>query len=88
MEKILEEIRTERKRQHKLWGDRFDDENTSNDWLAYITMYGSEGAGVTDSGRPKDFRDAMMKVATLAVAAIEAIDRNGGTPLRHYDRKD
>ncbi len=83
MEKILEEIRAERQHQRQLWGDGFDDKNTSNDWLAYITGYAAQGFRLNSS--PTEFRKAMIKVATLAVAAVEAVDRNGGTAPRHYD---
>lgn len=83
MEKILEEIRKERQHQHELWGNDFDDRNTCNDWIAYITSYA--GKGVTLEASALEFREAMIKVATLAVAAVEAVDRNDGTAPRHYD---
>lgn len=84
MEKILEDIRKEREYQIGRWGNDFDDKNTANDWVTYITMYASAGARM-DASSAK-FRTAMVKVATLAVAALEAIDRNSGkTAPRHYD---
>lgn len=84
MEKILEDIRKERAYQVGKWGDKFDNQNTANDWVTYITMYASAGARMDKS--PEEFRTAMVKVATLAVAALEAIDRNNGkTASRHYD---
>ncbi|MHA2063141.1 MAG: hypothetical protein ACXABY_02050 [Candidatus Thorarchaeota archaeon] len=84
MEKILEDIRKEREYQVEKWGNDFDDKNTANDWVTYITMYASAGARMDAS--PEEFRTAMVKVATLAVAALEAIDRNDGkTAPRHYD---
>lgn len=84
MDKILEDIRSEREYQVGKWGNGFDDKNTANDWVTYITMYATAGARMDAS--PEDFRAAMVKVATLAVAALEAIDRNEGkTAPRHYD---
>jgi hypothetical protein len=84
MEKILEDIRKEREYQVGKWGDEFDNKNTANDWVTYIAMYATAGARMDAS--PEDFRTAMIKVATLAVAALEAIDRNNGKmPPRHYD---
>lgn len=63
---ILDEIRQERGYQRTKYGTDFDDANTMQDWAAFIMSY-------LASGRPP--REALLKVATLAVAAIEAIDR-------------
>ena len=73
---ILEEVNNERRRSQDKWGDKFDDENTEQDWAAFIMYY--TALGITSRlgaapGRP--FREAMLKVATLAVTAIEAHDR-------------
>lgn len=73
---VLVEIANERAAQRMQWGDDFDDANTEQDWAAFIMHY--TAIGVTSRlgavpGRP--FREAMLKVATLAVAAIDAHDR-------------
>lgn len=69
------------------WTFDFDDVNTMNDWVAYINRY--TGAATVYNSDPKIrsdvFRKNMVKVATLAVAAIEAIDRGVGPGKRHYD---
>lgn len=87
---VFDELRVERKRQDGLWGTAFDDKNTPNDWVAYITRYVSEGA--YDSRNKvytvDRFREHLVKAACLCVAAIETIDRNGGCAPRHYDRVD
>lgn len=83
MNTILQTIKDERAYQDKKWGISFDDKNTKNDWVTYITMYASQGAKMGESDAR--FRTMMLKVAALAVAAIEAGDRNEGYPPRHYD---
>ena len=86
---ILSAIGDERDRQTQLWGDAFDDKNTANDWVAYICHYVSEGAYDGRAGKytPEHFRDNLMKAATLCVAAIQAIERNGQCAPRHYDKQ-
>ena len=79
MEQVINDIRSERERQKTLEFDGvpsvdFDKENSQGDWIAYITRYAS-GAhpklGVNDGD---GFRSAMVKVAALAIAAIENYD--------------
>ncbi len=69
------------------WTYEFDDSNTANDWLAYINIYLGRAVQTSAAGvdHHEQFRDNMVKVATLACAAIEAVDRNSGLPPRHYD---
>jgi hypothetical protein len=71
---ILEEISTEREKQDRIWGGPdHDDDHSVNDWVAFITEYAGrarkEGAGI------KKFRVNMIRVAALAVAAVESADR-------------
>lgn len=84
---LITEIAEERARQVKLWGNDFDDKNTANDWVAYILNYVAVGAycGRQDKYSPERFREHLLKAATLCVAAVEAIDRNGGCAPRHYE---
>lgn len=80
MDKILEEIKAEREYQVGKWGTKVDDaDNTPWMWAAYIGQYATRWMvgtflplkrHVTD-----DFRTCMIKVATLALAAVESIDR-------------
>lgn len=77
------EIDAERLRQHSMWGNSFDDHNTANDWATYIARYATDAAFGEPGCR---WREQMVKVAALAVAAIEAFERNGcSLPPRHYD---
>ena len=87
LELILAGIKTERGRQTKLWGDDFDDKNTANDWAAYISNYVNSGAysGRQNKYTSERFRKHLLEAATLCVAAVDAIDRNGDCAPRHYE---
>lgn len=77
---VYAEVWAERARQDRLWGRAHDDSHTPNEWIAYITRYSGEAAysfiwrtpGVFER---QAFRAAMVKIAALAIAAIEWIDR-------------
>lgn len=94
-ESIIDEILVERNRQDgQLWGQAFDNRNTPNDWAAYIGQYAGRAIEIYRAGPSKPkyrfdaprFRDSMVKVAALAVAAIETFDRLGGNMAkRHFD---
>ena len=88
--KVLAEVDYERQRQQELWGNDFDDLNTTNDWVAYICRYAAEGgyAGRKGEYTVARFRSFLVRAAALCCAAIETIDRNGGKLIhRHYDKK-
>ena len=85
MEKILEEIHEERKHQDKKWGGpAHDDQHDPYAWVSFITVYLGQSVSdfVNESGRfeskLRKFRYNMVKVAALAVAAIEVVDRKLG----------
>ena len=84
---ILDEVFSEHSRQVRFWGTTFDDKNTANDWCAYICKYVAAGAyaGRGEKYTPKEFRENLKKAATLCIAAMEAIDRNGDCAPRHYE---
>jgi hypothetical protein len=77
---VLLQVQEERRRQEDMWGADFDSRNTINDWISYICSYATTGRNDEAA-----FRTDMIKVAALAVAAVEAYDRSGGYPPRHYD---
>lgn len=85
MRKVLREIAEERKYQDEKWGTTFDDKNTVNDWGTYINIYLAKAT--TMGATEEEKRKQLLKVAALAVAALETFDRNGGFPARHYDKK-
>lgn len=80
---IFQQINDERRYQDTVWGTAFDDKNTLNDWLQYINQYGSKASKM--GVRPEEQRAMLVKVAALAVAALETFDRNNGFAPRHYD---
>ena len=77
---VIDDVLQERQRQEKLahGGNTaaFDQTNQYNDWVAYITAYAGRAAGgcARNEREDCDFRENMVKVAALAVAAIEAYD--------------
>ena len=82
---IFNMIDSEREYQDAKWGPEFDDRNTANDWCAYINNYASRAS--TFDLNQDEFEIAMLKVAALAVAAIETSRRNAGPAPRHYDQQ-
>lgn len=82
IDQILQEVKQEQERAAKKWGVDFDDKNTANDWVAYITRYA--GMAVTFPFNRTAFEDNMVKVAGLAASAV-ASSRTGGPAPRHYD---
>jgi hypothetical protein len=79
---IFKLIEKERAYQDAKWGTEFDDKNTPNDWVSYISIY--LGKAVTMPWDREAFRTAILKVVTLGVAILE---REGYAP-RHYDPKE
>lgn len=65
---IMLEICVERARQDDKWGGpEHDDEHSVNDWADFIRMRLSKQGNT--------FRQRMIEVAALAIAAIESTDR-------------
>lgn len=73
MESIFNEIAKEREYQDNLWGgSAHDDQHTSRDWTVFVIKRLGK---MVEAHTLWDIRDLWIKVAALAVAAIEAIDR-------------
>lgn len=71
---IYEQIKMERIAQDIQWGgSNHDDTHSSWDWIAYLTQHA--GRAVMWPFDALKFRTQMIKVAALAVAAIEWLDR-------------
>ena len=75
---IFMEIEGERLKQDEQWGGpEHDDQHSVRDWVTFIVAY--LGAGVnrdSDWGRKLSIsRYALIQVAALTVAAVEAFDR-------------
>ena len=79
MENIFEEIEQERELQDKQWGGITHDDNHSfSDWIAFIVKH--LGKAVLDYKQPAEvregrFRYQMIRIAALAIAAIQATER-------------
>ena len=79
-ETFLEDVRIEREYQERKWGNSADDTvNEPNDWVAFINHYAtrwfSGGFAPYSAETVEDFRSSMVKVAALACAAVESVDR-------------
>lgn len=80
-EEIFNSINKEREYQDNKWGGpTIDDKyNSFNDWVAYISKYSTRwfpgGFPPYDASVTEAFKQSMIKVAALAVAAIEQVDR-------------
>lgn len=89
-DKIISDIVKEREYASSLWDRHFDKKNTLNDWVSYICQYIGRAAKVTIAKEvtkrcKEEQRINLVKVAALAISAIEAFDHNDGFPPRHYD---
>lgn len=87
IEDIIYEIESEVIRQLELWGTKFDDKNTANDWAAYIMNYVSKAtySGRKEEYSPEKFKENIKKAAAICVSAIAAVERNGDCAPRHYE---
>lgn len=71
---IINEIENERNYQRTKWG-HLDVNNTPYNWAAFITQYATRNLiGNPEAVDISKFREDMVKVATLAIAAIESIN--------------
>ena len=78
---IYGEIEKEREHQdHKWGGPDHDDKHGDYDWIAFIVKH--LGRAVQSMGFHRNYRDCMLRVAALAVAAVEAHDRKYGRYTR------
>lgn len=68
---VYEKIKEERKKQRKRWGDTHDAGHTMSKWIQILRQELRE-VPVTD---PSGFRNGLIKVAAVAVAAIQATNR-------------
>ena len=80
MDRILEEIRRERDRQdEKYGGPDHDDSHYPGDWCLILSKYLGRAAAETIDAEPDAaFRDNMIKIAAVAIAATQSLDRVQG----------
>lgn len=75
---VYDHVLAERNRQDRKWGGpEHDDKHSDRDWITFITKH--LGMAVTWPFDEDQFRTQMVRVAALAVAAVEAVDRAKGT---------
>lgn len=82
MRQILEEIRTERERQDKKWGEQ---NHHPMEWLAILGEEVGEAnkaaleahfSGYERTGNLSDYREELIQVAAVAIAMVESLDRD------------
>lgn len=75
-QEVVTAILDEREDQDRMWGGPANDnKHTGFDWVALITKQLGEAVESTFHGDAPGFRFAMVRVAALAVAAIESVRR-------------
>jgi hypothetical protein len=69
--KVIAQVIQERRMQDRQWGgSHHDDSHDLIDWIQYMGYQATH----IKSGDPK-YRERLIKIAALAVAAIESLDR-------------
>lgn len=86
-QQIYNAISKEREYQDTLWSQEFDTHNTADDWATFITFYTTRNL-LKKKFNQDDFILDMVKVAALAVAAIETSSRAGKFPPRHWEKEE
>jgi hypothetical protein len=73
--KVIAQVIQERRMQDRQWGGtEHDDKHFTSDWLRYIDHQIEKGCE-EDADGSNNWRARYVKIAALAVAAVEAIDR-------------
>lgn len=74
---VLDEVAAERRRQDQLWGgEAHDDRHTPYDWFTYLQKQLNR---FRVHKNWSDKRERLIKIAALAVAAIESGDRKNAS---------
>jgi hypothetical protein len=82
--KVINAVIQEAQYAEEKWGTGFDDLNTLNDWVAYICMYATDAAKITNQNDTEAMYGFLIKASGLALNAADRIDRQV-MPGRHYD---
>lgn len=73
---VYQEIQDERSRQDVQWGGHeHDDEHARHEWNGFIAHQMSAAATAVVQDDQSAWRERMIKIAALAVAAVESHDR-------------
>lgn len=95
-DRVLRQVRAERARQFMKWGwgrngaepnadpvgHDHDDRHVEGDWSRFIVRFVGRAEEAIEHRDPTDWREAMVCVAALAVAAIESHDRRNTPEAR------
>lgn len=83
LEIVLTQILEERRNQDKKWGGpAFDDERERTEWLSLIREHEERAKrAVSRTGDLDEYRQQMIQIAALAIAAIHAHDRRAGADV-------
>lgn len=83
VEGVLSEVAAERARQDEQWGGpEHDDEHVPFEWNGFIGLQLDAADRATVKRDRAQWRERMIKIAALAVAAIESHDRLSAQPAR------
>ena len=82
---LYRDIEKELEYARQQWGNEFDSKNTLNDWVTYIVMYAGDAAKMKTT--PNEAEQKLIKVAGLAISALENLRANGQFAPRHYEEK-
>lgn len=73
---IFKKVLEERARQDEEWGGAdHDDEHDAEDWYGFIEKQIALGRHLDTATSPGKHRSAMVKIAALAVAALQSMNR-------------
>lgn len=81
---ILDDVNAEIIKAQNKWGPKFDEQNTLNDWAAFISMYATDAAKISIQDNSDEIYRKLIKTAGLAVSAAYYV-RSGQVSPRHYD---
>jgi len=76
MNKVFDDIRIEREAQDIRWGgEAHDDQHAPEEWLDFIWRQVDRANDLIGTRADEEYRKRLIKIAALAVAAVESLDR-------------
>lgn len=79
MENILSDVRAERGRQDEKWGGpAHDDKHSAAEWVELIHYRAGRARAMAGAGDVEQTEHHLIQVAAIAVAAVEASQRQRG----------
>jgi hypothetical protein len=88
-ESVLDEVDKERQRQDVKWGGPcHDDRHSTTDFVHLIEDYACVAQTMASINNHDEARELLVRVAALAVAAVERLDRLKHTPVSLFGNLD